>query len=77
MTRRTPNPMNPFDGKPGFYNKFNRIIYSFTGPAHIGTGSPEAPFVPTADPRCPLCGKPMDLHDIDRSGERTQLHCPA
>ncbi len=69
--------MNPFDGKPGFYNGFNRFIYRFTGPAQIGAGHPEAPYAPPADPRCPLCGRSMALHDIDRSGERTQLHCPA
>ena len=73
---RIPNPMNPFDGKPGFVNKLNRIVFTFTGPAQVGIGRAEAPYVPPADPRCPLCGAPMAQHEIDRSGERTQLHCP-
>lgn len=75
--QRKPNPMNPFDGKPGFINKLNRIVFTFTGPAQVGIGRPEEAYVPPADPRCPLCGKSMNLHEIDRSGERTQLHCPA
>jgi hypothetical protein len=79
MARRKSHPsdsLNPFEGKSGFYNKLNRIIYSYTGPAQVGIGRPEAPYVPPADPRCPLCGQAMSLHDIDRSGERTQLYCP-
>ncbi|HEX6365441.1 MAG TPA: hypothetical protein VF000_04785 [Agromyces sp.] len=76
-SNRRPNPMNPFDQKPGFFNKVNRIVYTFMGPAHVGIGRAEAPYVPPADPRCPLCDQQMNLHEIDRSGERTQLRCPA
>lgn len=68
--------MNPFEGKPGIINNLNRIAYSFAGPAQVGIGRPELPYVAPTDPRCPLCGARMDLHIIDRSGERTQLHCP-
>ncbi len=68
--------MNPFDGRPGFLNNLNRIVFTFTGPAQVGIGRPEAPYVPPADPSCPLCGQPMSRHRIDRTGERTQLHCP-
>ena len=74
---RKANPLNPWDGKPGLFNNLNRIVYSYAGPAQVGIGRDEAPYVPPADPRCPLCGRPMNLHEIDRSGERTQLHCPA
>jgi hypothetical protein len=73
---RTPTRLNPFLGKPGFYNRFNALVYNFTGPAQVGIGRPEAPYVPPADPRCPLCGRAMAGHRIDRSGERTQVHCP-
>ena len=75
-TKRVRNPMNPFDQKPGFFNRLNRIVYTFMGPAQVGIGRPEAPYVPPADPRCPLCGRLMDEHVIDRSAERTKLHCP-
>lgn len=74
--KRVPDPMNPFDGKPGFFNRLNRIAYMFTGPAQVGIGRPEEPYVPPSDPRCPLCGQPMNEHRVDRSGERTRVHCP-
>lgn len=73
---RKANPLNPWDGKRGLFNNLNRIVYSYAGPAQVGIGRAEAPYVPPADPRCPLCGQPMDLHEVDRSGERTQLYCP-
>lgn len=69
--------MNPYEGKPGFFNNLNRIVYSYAGPAQVGIGRPEEPYVPPADPLCPLCAQPMKLHTIDRSGVRTQLYCPA
>ncbi|WP_382310152.1 hypothetical protein [Herbiconiux sp. UC225_62] len=75
-SERKVNPLNPWEGKRGLFNNINRIVYSYAGPAQVGIGRAEAPYVPPADPRCPLCGRPMALHEIDRSGERTQLHCP-
>lgn len=68
--------MNPFDGKPGFFNNLNRIAYGYAGPAQVGIGSTEDAYVPPSDPACPLCGKSMNLHRVDRSGERTHVHCP-
>ncbi|WP_175494096.1 hypothetical protein [Herbiconiux ginsengi] len=76
-SERKVNPLNPWEGKRGLFNNINRIVYSYAGPAQVGIGRAEAPYVPPADPRCPLCGRPMAQHEIDRSGERTQLHCPA
>jgi hypothetical protein len=73
---RQSGAMNPFVGKPGFFNNLNRIVYTFAGPAHIGIGKPEAPYQAPADPVCPLCGLPMATHAIDRSGPRTQVNCP-
>lgn len=74
---RKANSVNPFDGKPGFFNNLNRIVYTFAGPAQVGIGRAESGYVPPADPRCPLCSQPMGEHLIDRSGVRTQLHCPS
>ena len=80
MARSNPDSdgvlQNPFTGKRGFFNRLNRVVYTFTGPAQVGIGRPEAPYEPPADPRCPICGEPMDQHRVDRSGERTQLYCP-
>ena len=72
----TPVSMNPFAGKKGFFNRLNRVVYTFTVPAQVGIGRPEAPYVAAADPTCPICGQLMALHTVDRSAERTRLHCP-
>jgi len=69
--------MNPFAGKRGFFNRLNGIVYTFTGPAQVGIGRAEEPYVPPADPRCPICDNPMDQHRVDRGGARTQLYCPS
>jgi hypothetical protein len=61
------------------YEKANAIVRTFTGPAQVGIGRPEAPEVRPTDPACPLCGRPMSLHRIERSSDQrvaTQLHCP-
>jgi len=68
--------MNPFAGKPGFFNNLNRVVYRFAGPAQIGIGRPEEPYAPPANPLCPLCGESMSRHVVDRSGVKTQLYCP-
>jgi hypothetical protein len=75
--RRQSGAMNPFVGKPGFFNNLNRIVYTFAGPAQIGIGRAEAPYRAPADPVCPMCGMAMALHVIDRSGPRTQVACPS
>ena len=38
----------------------------------------EPPYVPPADPRCPVCGASMTEHRIDRGGpgKPTLLNCP-
>ncbi|MEJ3403975.1 hypothetical protein WDJ51_04460 [Rathayibacter sp. YIM 133350] len=62
-----------------FYEKANDVVRTFTGPAAVGIGRPEEPEVRPADPDCPLCGKPMSLHRIERHANQripTKLHCP-
>ena len=71
--------MNPFAGKPGFINRLNRVVYTFTGPAQVGIGRPEAPYVAPADPTCPICGTPLAQHEIQRKSDSTtptRLICP-
>jgi hypothetical protein len=72
--------INPYKGLPGFWNHFNAIIYNFTGPAQvgIGVGRTEAAYSPPENPVCPLCGKPMAEHRIDRGTATvpTRVHCP-
>jgi hypothetical protein len=61
-------------GYAGFIDRLNARLLPYIGPPPLGPYD-EAP-APAKPPACPLCGAPMSEHDIDRSGERTQLHCP-
>lgn len=60
--------------KEGFFNKLNRVLFPWLGPPPLGPYDEPAPA--TTPPLCPLCGKPMADHEIDRSGIKTQLYCP-
>lgn len=63
-----------------FYLKANAVVRTFTGPAQIGAGHPEAPEVRRADAACPICGRPMTSHTVlraDDQREPTRLVCPA
>ena len=64
----------------GFYQKANRVVRSFTGPAQIGAGHAEEPEVRRADAACPICGRPMTSHTVlraDDQREPTRLVCPS
>ncbi len=71
---------NPYKGQPGFWNLWNRITYSFSGAAQVGVGrgKKEQPYQPPADPRCPICGRPMAQHRIERGTATvpTRVRCP-
>ena len=64
----------PRRGYAGLIDRLNAKLLPYIGPPPLGPYD-EAP-KPTTAPACPLCGEPMADHAIDRSGERTQLHCP-
>lgn len=70
---------NPFDGVPGFWGRVNRLLYPIAGPASLGAGHPEEPYVAPVNPSCPVCGRPMDEHRIERTtgNVSTRLICPA
>jgi hypothetical protein len=76
-----PDVTNPYTGLPGFWNRWNRITYSFSGAAQVGVGrgKTEAPYQPPADPKCPICGAAMAEHRIERGTATvpTRVHCPA
>jgi hypothetical protein len=57
-----------------FIDRLNQRLLPWLGPPPLGPydDEPAQPAVRV----CPLCGNPMDDHEIDRSGERTQLYCP-
>jgi len=74
MTRPTRGERTGNPGYAGFIERLNARLLPYLGPPPLGPYNEEpAPARPAA---CPLCGAPMSEHDIDRSGERTQLHCP-
>jgi hypothetical protein len=79
VRREKGDPTNPFEGR-DFWSRWNRFFYFFSGPAQVGVGAgkKEAPYTPPENPACPLCGKPLAEHRIERgsSTKSTRLHCP-
>ncbi|WP_344794667.1 hypothetical protein [Frondihabitans peucedani] len=69
---------NPYEHATGFWGRLNRFLYPIAGPASLGAGHPEAPYVPPADPACPICGQPLKLHTILRRDDNrsSSLECP-
>lgn len=68
MTKRTGR-----GGYAGFIERLNARLLPYIGPPPLGPYDEAPAPKPTA---CPLCGAPMAEHAVDRSGERTMLHCP-
>ena len=60
-----------------WWEKLNRALFPFMGPAQLGPFG-EPPLPSTATKPCPLCGQAMELHTFDRSQDRhsTRMHCP-
>ena len=55
----------------------NRRLFPILGPPPVGpSGSDLRAAGPVPVRGCPVCDQPMEQHEIDRSGERTRLHCP-
>jgi hypothetical protein len=55
---------------------FERIIFSFMGPAQLG--DPNAPIRQSTRPAelCPKCGRSYDEHEIVRTAGFTYTRCP-
>ena len=63
----------------GLGNWLNSRLFPYLGPPPLGpvdTESAESKARRAQASACPLCGSPMALHVVDRTGERTQLYCP-
>lgn len=67
----------PWDGKPGIWAAWLRLVYQFEGTSQLGKRG-EPAYVMPADPKCPICGTSMKDHQILRSttGKSTRLECP-
>ena len=62
----------------GLYAWFNSNLIRLAGPASVGPYEKTPPPTPEqrAERACPLCGKPMTQHTIDRTGPKPLMHCP-
>ena len=59
--------------------RMDRGFFPWMGPAQLGAGHAEEPYRRPENPPCPLCGKPLDDHVIERHANQTtatRLHCP-
>jgi hypothetical protein len=71
----------PGDGRRpgGLTNWVNKTLFPWIGPPPLGPYNvvPEADVAAAkAASVCPICGNLMSIHEIDRSGERTQIYHP-
>ncbi|BDZ52227.1 hypothetical protein GCM10025867_44680 [Frondihabitans sucicola] len=75
---RSRGATNPYENARGFWGRVNRFLYPIAGPASLGAGHPEGPYVPPADPACPVCGELMADHTIVRRSDNrsSSLECP-
>jgi hypothetical protein len=63
----------------GFTRWINRRLFPWIGPPPLGPYNviPEEEVeAAKAASVCPICGQLMSVHEIDRSGERTQIYHP-
>jgi hypothetical protein len=64
----------------GIARRLDRGLFPFMGPAQIGAGHPEEPYRRPVDAVCPICGRAMTGHVVERSADparATRLICPA
>lgn len=69
--------MSSVEPKRAWWQKLNRALFPYMGPAQLGPFDQE-PLPPTDQKPCPLCGNPMALHTFVRSQDRasTRMTCP-
>ncbi|MEB0291525.1 hypothetical protein QN351_13490, partial [Cryobacterium sp. 10C2] len=63
-------------GLAGAVSWLNRTLLPWIGPPPLGpytTETTEQKQAERAEATCPICGELMSRHEIDRSGERTQI----
>ena len=63
----------------GWARRMDRGFFPWMGPAQLGAGHPEEPYRRPVNPPCPICGKPLDDHVIERHANQTtatRLLCP-
>jgi hypothetical protein len=63
----------------GWAKRMDRGLMPYMGPAALGAGHPEEPYRRPDNPPCPVCGRPMNDHVIERTANQTtatRLICP-
>lgn len=63
----------------GLTNWVNKTLFPWIGPPPLGPYDEipeEVTKAAQAASVCPICGNLMSIHEIDRSGERTQIYHP-
>ena len=63
----------------GLTNWVNKTLFPWIGPPPLGPYNvipDEEVAAAKAASVCPICGQLMSAHEIDRSGERTQIYHP-
>ena len=76
---RTRNEPSDERGLVGVIARLNRRLLPWIGPPPLGPYDTETPAEveqTRARSVCPICGALMSLHEIDRSGDRTQMRHP-
>jgi hypothetical protein len=59
-----------------WWDKLNNSLRPYIGPPPLGPYG-EAELPPVAASGCPICGRIMAEHDIERrEGRPTKVHCP-
>lgn len=63
----------------GWAKRMDRGLLPWMGPAQLGAGRTEEAYRRPENPPCPVCGKPLDDHVIERTANQTtptRLICP-
>lgn len=63
----------------GWATRMDKGLMPYMGPAALGAGHPEEAYRRPENPPCPVCGKPLDDHEIQRTANQTtptRLICP-
>ena len=57
--------------------RLNRITRVYLGPAQVDQGGRANAVQPLSSSPCPVCGRPMTEHDLERSpGAKARFYCP-
>ena len=57
--------------------RLNKVTKVYLGPAQVDTGGRANAVQPLSESPCPVCGRPMAEHDLERTtGAKARFYCP-